>query len=453
MNIDKLNDYVNILEIFIDHYKSRRKTLLTPKEIKEQFGVGKRSNSDYERKKRTLDRCMEFYSFIKLITIQTDSTLNEENRLSRIRKNRLFPLEERKQLNPYIEFISNERINHTTDDECLKYNLVGRFKRFNEMYVDDNNEEYTEKELELLQTQLPKKIEEYPKDDKGFHTIKFKSGTEYKIKRVEKQSTKYEMYGEKFQNIETDMEIDFIDSNGIKRNLSKDKVIIENKDIKVCDFDDIYVRAEDCLYSLTQQNECNDDIPIEFKIPSNDKINMFVKFIDGMISKNLTEDGQYDMDLTDTLISTVINSNAFGLQTDFVTQTIGKLTIFNHNNSNISNKTEGYYPLYILIQIIESGNSIDIEFENSGNNLKLQNTKLKKIVINENLFDLHLDNFMSQNHTDISQIKKITNHSEDELRNNVDKVNELINGLDNRYKEYFEKKFDSLTSVFNLFVF
>ncbi len=48
-------------------------------------------------------------------------------------------------------------------------------------------------------------------------------------------------------------------------------------------------------------------------------------------------------------------------------------------------------------------------------------------------------NLISQNHTDISQIKKIDNHSGDGLRSDVDKVIELINGLDGKDKKHFEK--------------
>lgn len=53
----------------------------------------------------------------------------------------------------------------------------------------------------------------------------------------------------------------------------------------------------------------------------------------------------------------------------------------------------------------------------------------------------------------LSQIKKIKNNSEDELRSDVDKVIKLINGLDSKDKEYFEKEFGNLTASFDLFVF
>ena len=453
MDSDKLNDYVEILEIFINHYKNGRITPLTPKEIKKKFDVGKSSDPQYEQRKRVLDRCMEFYSFIKLITIQTDSTLNEQNRLNRIKKNRWKPLNERKKLDPYIQFIKDERKNNTIKDNCLKYNLVGRYRKLNKVFIDENNDEYTERELELFQTQLPKDFKKYPKDKKGFYTIEFKSGTIYKIKEVEKQPLTFEMFGEKFQNISTDMEKDFIDTNKNKRNLSDDNVKIENTIIDVCDFNDICVRAEDCLYSLTKTNQCNDNYPIEYNLPSDAKIDMFIDFLDRMVDKDINEDGQYDTDLTDPLISTVIKSDSFGDNKRFVSQTIGKLLIFNHNNININNNTEGYYPLDVLIQIIESGNSVDVEFENFGNILKLQNTKIKKIVVSENSFDLHFENFVSQNHTNILQIKKIDNHSEDGLRNDIDKVIELIDGLNEKDKKYFKNKFNTLTAPYDIFVF
>lgn len=92
MEKETLDEYESILRIFITHYNNGSKTPLTPKEIKNHFGIGKKSDSEYEQKRRSLDRCMEFYSLIKLISIYTDTTMNEINRLKRIRKKTLMKL-------------------------------------------------------------------------------------------------------------------------------------------------------------------------------------------------------------------------------------------------------------------------------------------------------------------------------------------------------------------------
>ncbi|MFW3405627.1 hypothetical protein ACN9JU_01940 [Aliarcobacter butzleri] len=461
MNNTNLEEYVDVLEILINHYNSNDTHLLSHPTLRDSYGYGERNSDDYEQRKRSFERCLNFFSQIKLLTIYTDTTQNEIDRLGRVRIYRYTPLDERKQLDPYIQYIKDERKSNTykitlndgseVDDICKKFNMVRKYIKTVEMWVDGDNDEVDENILK----QLPKYIDEeknplkeYP-TQKGYHII----NDRLKLKRVEKERLTIEFFGEKFQNITTDMESDFTDKDGNVRNLSDDTVFIDSKTIGIVDFDDINVRVDDCLYRLNKKDNCIENNPIEFNLPSNTKVDLFVKFLMKNIDKKQNEDEELNEDLTDPFISSVVNSNAFGDNKGFVSQTIGKLILFNHNNMNINNKTEGYYPLGVLIQIIESGNSIDIEFENFGNNLILQNTTIKKIVVNENSFDLHFDNFVSQNHTDISQIKKIDNHSEDGFRNDVDKVIELINGLDGKYKEYFEKEFDDLIKSFDVMVF
>lgn len=461
MNNTNLEEYVDVLEILINHYNSGDTNLLRHPTLRDSYGYGERNSDNYEQRKRSFERCLNFFSQIKLISIQTDTTQNEIDKLGRVRIYRYTPLDERKQLDPYIQYIKDEQKSNTykitldngseVDDICKKYNRVRRYIKTIEMWVDGDNDEVDENILK----QLPKYIDdennplkEYP-TEKGFHII----NDRLKVKRVEKEKLTIEFFGEKFQNITTDMESNFTDKDGNVRNLSDDTVVIDDKTIGIVDFDDINVRVDDCLYRLNKKDNCIENNPIEFNLPSNTKVDMFIEFLMNNIDRKQNEDEDLNENLTKPIVSTVINSNAFGLQTSFVSQTIGKLILFNHNNMNKNNKTEGYYPLDVLIQIIESGNSIDIEFENFGNNLKLHNTTIKKIVVNENSFDLHFENFVSQNHTDISQIRNIDNHSEDGLRRDVDKVIELTNGLDGKYKECFKKEFNELTSSFDLMVF
>ena len=184
MEKETLEEYVDILEIFINHHNSGRKTLLTPKEIRDGFGVEKKSDPQYEQKKRSLDRCMEFYSLIKLITIQTDTTDNEINRLVRLKKDRWTPLNERKQLDPYIDFIKTQRKSTLTTNICDLYNTVYRLRKTIEVWIDDNKDEVDEK---LIQ-QLPKPINEYSTDKDGFYVVNPK----LKFKKVEKTPLKFE---------------------------------------------------------------------------------------------------------------------------------------------------------------------------------------------------------------------------------------------------------------------
>ena len=104
------------------------------------------------------------------------------------------------------------------------------------------------------------------------------------------------------------------------------------------------------------------------------------------------------------------------------------------------------YPLDFLIQIIESKCNVNIEFENFGNILKIKNTKINKIVVSDNSFDLYLENFISQSHTDISQIKRIDKcMNELDLYDDIQKVRELIANLSHKDKGYFDTEFNLLT--------
>ena len=210
--------------------------------------------------------------------------------------------------------------------------------------------------------------------------------------------------------------------------------------------EDISVRAEDCKYRLNFKNKC-ESTPIEYVIPLKDKLPMFVDFLDRMIDRKINEDGDYDYDIsTHEIVSTVIKSNAFGFQTDFVAKIFGKLLIEKQNLSN-SYKEEIVYPLPLLIEIIESKTKINIEFENYGNKIKLQNVQMNQIVIKENSFDIIFDNFTSMNQSDISQIKSIKNSDNNEFLNDYKKLKELVNELDEKHKSNFDlimKDFESI---------
>ncbi len=460
MEEETLNEYVDVLEIFLNNRAN--KIPLTPKEIKSEFIMAKSKTPEYEQKKRSLDRILEFYSLIKLVTIQTDTTMNEVSRLDRIRKKRLLPLDERKQLIPYIDYIKTKIKLTSTKDECKKYNMVGRFRKPIQVWVDSHGDvideniikslpkyihptenvkissESTEKKL-LSICENP--LKNYPMNN-GFYVINEK----LKFKYVNKQSLTFEFYGDKFQNIDINISEDFIDNENNVKNLSKDIVNINNKNITLIDMEDISVRAEDCKYRLNFKNKC-ESTPIEYVIPLKDKLPMFVDFLDRMIDRKINEDGDYDYDIsTHEIVSTVIKSNAFGFQTDFVAKIFGKLLIEKQNLSN-SYKEEIVYPLPLLIEIIESKTKINIEFENYGNKIKLQNVQMNQIVIKENSFDIIFDNFTSMNQSDISQIKSIKNSDNNEFLNDYKKLKELVNELDEKHKSNFDlimKDFESI---------
>lgn len=137
-----------------------------------------------------------------------------------------------------------------------------------------------------------------------------------------------------------------------------------------------------------------------------------------------------DADIYTPAIKKVLESQLFGFNTDFVTQTISKSILRKQNIINQCNKQNGFYPMDIITSIMKSQININVTFENFGNTIQLKNTKIRRISIKENGFDIHFDNFISQNQSDLNQITYIENTSEDGLRSDVDKLNELSKTID-----------------------
>jgi len=129
-------------------------------------------------------------------------------------------------------------------------------------------------------------------------------------------------------------------------------------------------------------------------------------------------------------LKTVLESKIFGLQTNFVVQTISKVILKRNNLFN-----EGTYPLDVIVNSINSKIDVNIEFENFGNKLYLQNVKITKLTFKEDGFDIHFDNFISMNHSDIKSILSIQNASEDGLRKDIEKVKEILSNSNNSDKQ------------------
>ena len=138
-----------------------------------------------------------------------------------------------------------------------------------------------------------------------------------------------------------------------------------------------------------------------------------------------------NVDIYTPTLKTVLESQLFGFQTHFVSQTISKTTLKHHNinNESTSNDISGY-PLDVISSIINSQINVNVTFENFENTIELKNTKIKRVSIKENGFDIHFDNFISQNQSDLNQILLIENVSEAGLKDDIDKVKELTKDIE-----------------------
>lgn len=194
-------------------------------------------------------------------------------------------------------------------------------------------------------------------------------------------------------------------------------------------------------------NEIDDDYyNVHLHIPKSRDRERFCQTVSSMITQIP------NVDIYTPTLKTVLESQIFGFQTDFVSQTIGKVVVKHHNIQNMSDKTNGY-PLDVIMSIIDSQINVNVKFENFGNTIELNNTKIKKVTIKENGFDIHFDNFISQNQSDIKQILSIENSSEDALRDDIEKVREMINDLPSEEKEKITKLIGEVTPSMDIFEF
>jgi len=159
--------------------------------------------------------------------------------------------------------------------------------------------------------------------------------------------------------------------------------------------------------------------------------------------------GTPNLSIYDNTIATILESKIFGFETIFVSQTISQAILKNHNLNN----KDGLYPLEIISAIINSQINVNVKFENFGNIITLNNTKIKKVTIREDSFDIHFDNFISQHHSDIKQIILIENFNEDGLRDSINKTKVLINDLDIKNKNEIENILSSIANIMEVFEF
>lgn len=194
--------------------------------------------------------------------------------------------------------------------------------------------------------------------------------------------------------------------------------------------------------------EDDDYYNVELHIPKNrDGRKRFCETVSSMITTIP------NVDIYTPTLKTVLESSIFGLQTDFVSNTIGRVILKHQQIENINNQSEGVYPLDVIMSIINSKMSVDVTFENFGNTIQLKNTKIKKVTFKENGFDIHFDNFISQNQSDIKQILEIKDSNEDTLLSDINKLKELIDELSSDEKEKISNLINEVTPSLELFVF
>lgn len=234
------------------------------------------------------------------------------------------------------------------------------------------------------------------------------------------------------------------DGNEIEYKIESDNSITTNNGDEI-DVKSHQIRVR--LYDNEIDGYEDDYYSVDLHIPkSRDGRERFCQTVSSMITTIP------NVDIYTPTLKTVLESQLFGFQTDFVSNTIGRVILKHHNIQNMSNKTDGY-PLDVIMSIINSQINVNVKFENFGNTIELNNTKIKKVTIKENGFDIHFDNFISQNQSNINQIISIENVSEDTLRDDIEKLKELINELPSDDKEKISKLIREVTPSMDMFIF
>jgi len=223
MDIDKQKEYELVLQEIINN----RYNPISPKRMKELFGIDKipPKTAEYDKQKISLQRILNFYTTTKIMTIVTDTTLNEINRLKKIKKNVEIPLEKRAKYDKYIQLLSNKKKATEERDNCKKYSVV-----------------------------------------------------EKTVETADSTKTTYKLIGDKFTNISINYFGEEISTDNTTEIISIEDVVDLNDDI-VSPYHIMYRLFLECDFEYYGY----DKEPIEFQIPQKN-VNLFISFFVSMVS-------------------------------------------------------------------------------------------------------------------------------------------------------------------------
>lgn len=400
----KLREYETVLREIINN----RYNPISPKKMKELFSMDELTpkTKEYDAQKTSLQRILDFYTSINIITIITDSTLNEINKLKKRKSDVKIPLEERDKLKPYIKLLSNKysKSSKSTMDDCIKYSVVTKITEERLVSVVDNN-----KDSLFDESLLPNNFISMKADKDGYRMIMV-DDKDYKLKY--KMKTLYKLVNEKFENLE-------IDYFGEDVKISDEEIVnlcIED----VVDLGDKEVSPYHIMYRLFLECDFKDkygkiESPIEFQIP-NQKIDLFIQFFLSMV---LT----YDYNIKSSKIVELTKSDIFQNEEikRFITNTVTKIII----KLTEYQKGEKPYPLQLLLDLISFKSKINIKINIDDEAIDLSKTSIKKLIIRENELDIKLKN-TTVTLTDINQIKSIQSYDSSNLSEDIEKLKTIL---------------------------
>lgn len=447
METHKIEEYVKVLSEVINN----RYNPISPTKMKELFGINNSTQSptEYDRMKTSLQRILDFYNSTKIITIVTDSTLNEINRLKKqFKENVEIPIKERNRLKPFIQLLSEKNMDSSksTMSDCEKYSIVEKIKTVKSVFV-------TPKGKKVEESLLPKNFFDLTEDKNGYVETEI-NGKKIKLKEKYEDVTYYELVGEKLENINIDLFEEEIETSE-----GKIKLCIED----VVDMEDTIVSPYHIMYRLFLECDFKDKSgkiksPIEFEIPqTNTKV--FVEFFVSMITT-------FSYDIQSKSVIELSKSDIFKVKNDetqqFITDTFSKVMIklceYNKSDNNP-------YPIQLLFDLIESKSKLNIKFTIDEEEVEFSKTSIKKIIIKENELDIKLSH-STLTLSNINQITEIQSYDiplnqseEDELKSekefwkDVEKLKNILTDIDDDSSKEMIKTIKEIERISDMFEF
>lgn len=446
METHKIEEYVKVLSEVINN----RYNPISPPKMKELFGINKSTQSpnEYDRMKTSLQRILDFYNETKIITIVTDSTLNEINRLKKqFKENVEIPIEERNKLKPFIQLLSEKTMDSSksTMSDCEKYSIVEKIKTVQSVFV-------TPKGKKIEESLLPKNFFDLTEDKNGYVETEV-NGKKIKLKEKYEDVTYYELVGEKLENINIDLFEEEIETSE-----GKIKLCIED----VVDMEDKTVSPYHIMYRLFLECDFKDKSgkiksPIEFEIPqTNTKV--FVEFFVSMITTfNYDIQSKSVVELSKSDIFKVKNDETKQFITDTFTKVMIKLCEYHRGDKS--------YPIQLLLDLIDTKSKLNIKFNIDDEEVYFSNTSIKKLIVRENELDIKLSH-STLTLSNINQISKIQSYDtplnqseEDELKmekefwKDVEKLKNILTDIDENSSKDMMKTIKEIERISDVFVF
>lgn len=167
------------------------------------------------------------------------------------------------------------------------------------------------------------------------------------------------------------------------------------------------------------------------------------------IGKMMIDKSDRDFGNSLILVNLIIKKDTFGLETDFIKQTVSNigLTLTNYTKEDTDS-----YSLNLLLSLIKLKSNLNVSIQTNSSKMDLSDVKLKSIKFNKKSFDIQFKN-TTVTLTDINQIKSIQSYHTDGLREDIEKLKTILTEYPTEVTSPIRELIDGLENVEDIFVF